>query len=402
VVVPSSGGNFDFGVGIANVGAGGTAFETWSILEYPDGSLVGPLHGPHDFLLPSRWNSGSELSQTLLGEAPAGRYTMHVRLGQFPGLVWASSSFELEKAAATPAWYRQPSGTNHFLFEVFFTDPQTGWASGMLETILHTDDGGDNWYPQPIPPSSHYYDLHFVDSSTGWAVGSNGKIAHTADGGASWTFQPSGRSGTFYGVYFVSETTGWVAGGIEAGFSPASRYILRTTDGGETWQAQLGQLHKNPLKDVFFADANHGWAVGEPAEILRTVDGGATWTEQDAPLGSGQLRSVFFLDPQIGWAVGRDGTALHTTNGGVVWQHSDIDTAAELTNVFFADAQNGWAVGGLANEGVVFRTSDGGESWHSQEVTDAGALTGVFFTDAGSGWAVGYDGTIIHTDTGGE
>jgi len=33
------------------------------------------------------------------------------------------------------------------------------------------------------------------------------------------------------------------------------------------------------LSDVFFIDAQHGWAVGSHGALLRTVDGGATWQQ---------------------------------------------------------------------------------------------------------------------------
>jgi photosystem II stability/assembly factor-like uncharacterized protein len=400
VTLPSSGGSFDFRVEIENVGPASAGFETWTLLEYPDGALAGPLLGPLEFLLPSAWSSSNDLSQELASDAPAGTYVFHVYAGQYPGIIWATDTFSFEKEEATPAWYPQSAGTTNSLFAVYFTDRDNGWISGMLNTILHTTDGGDNWYPQPAPPSSHYYDLHFVDPLEGWAVGSSGKIAHTEDGGESWALQPSGTTYNFYGVHFLNASTGWAVGGREADFSPARRFVLRTTDGGDTWVTQLFESYKNPFKDVHFADANHGWAVGEFAEVVHTADGGATWTEQEAP-SSGQLTSVFFLDSLNGWITGATGNLLYTTNGGATWQHADIDTTAHLTDVVFADAQNGWVVGGDGLGGAIFRTTDGGASWYQQEAAGAQFIYGAFFTDASAGWAVGYNGTIVRTQTGG-
>ena len=48
VTLPSSGGSFDFTVGIDNVGPVSAGFETWTLLEYPDGALVGPLRATPD------------------------------------------------------------------------------------------------------------------------------------------------------------------------------------------------------------------------------------------------------------------------------------------------------------------------------------------------------------------
>src|SRR5690348_2943741 len=60
------------------------------------------------------------------------------------------------------------------------------------------------------------------------------------------------------------------------------------------------------LTDVFFVSPDVGWVSGEHATILKTTDGGAHWTAQvggdpsngDKPIG--QLR---FLDARHGWAV---------------------------------------------------------------------------------------------------
>lgn len=276
ISVPGSGGNIDFAVELSNDEAASSEFEMWTMIEYPNGWLVGPLHGPEFFMLPSNWTAGSDLSYFLGPDAPSGTFTLHVNLGQFPGSVWAADSFTLDKAESTAPWFNQTSGATHFLFNVFFTDENNGWAPGMLNTILHTSDGGDNWYPQPIPPSSHYYGVHFIDSLEGWAVGSSGKIAYTQDGGESWVLQPSGTNYYLYDVVFVDDSTGFIAGGRFADFSPGRQLIMKTTDGGATWNTVFSQSYRNPLKAIHFVDENLGWAVGEGGAALRTTDGGAT------------------------------------------------------------------------------------------------------------------------------
>jgi photosystem II stability/assembly factor-like uncharacterized protein len=401
VTIPSSGGSFDFTVEIENVGSTPAASEVWTLLEYPDGSLDGPLQGTLEFLLPSSWSSTSDMSQELTADAPPGSYLFHVYVGQYPGILWATDTFTIEKEEATPPWYPQTAGTNNALFAVHFTDRNNGWIASMLNTVFHTTDGGDNWYAQPVPPSSHYYDVHFVDPSEGWAAGSSGKIAHTVDGGETWTLQDSGTTYNFYGLHMIDPLTGWVVGGREADFSPARRIILKTTDGGNTWNTQLVESYLNPFKDVYFVDMNHGWAVGEFSEVVRTTDGGVTWTEQDAP-SSGQLTSVFFLDSLNGWITGASGNLLSTRNGGVFWETVDIDTTAHLADVVFVNGQDGWVVGGDGLDGAIFRTTDGGATWYQQDAAGAKYLYGAFFTDAEAGWAVGYDGTIVHTETGGD
>ncbi|MGH9835869.1 MAG: YCF48-related protein, partial [Blastocatellia bacterium] len=63
------------------------------------------------------------------------------------------------------------------------------------------------------------------------------------------------------------------------------------------------------LRDVFFVDANRGWAVGNGGVILTSNDGGATWTPEQSGV-SANLRGVFFVNATTGFAVGDNGAIL--------------------------------------------------------------------------------------------
>ena len=91
--------------------------------------------------------------------------------------------------------------------------------------------------------------------------------------------------------------------------------ILRTTDGGTTWNSQTSGTTVR-LEGVSFTDSNNGTAVGDNGTILRTTSGGTTWNSQISGT-TNNLNSVSFIDSDNGTAVGYDGTILRTTNGGV-------------------------------------------------------------------------------------
>ncbi len=67
------------------------------------------------------------------------------------------------------------------------------------------------------------------------------------------------------------------------------RAILRTTDGGETWD-EVGAPSVQP-NSMTFVDARRGWAVGYDAgtanlpAVIATEDGGATWANELTPQG---------------------------------------------------------------------------------------------------------------------
>ena len=74
-------------------------------------------------------------------------------------------------------------------------------------------------------------------------------------------------------------------------------------------------------EDVFFVDADHGWAVigagaGGEGELHRTTDGGDNWTMVSNP--NGYLRGAGFVSELKGWVgVLDDPVRLYeTTDGG--------------------------------------------------------------------------------------
>jgi photosystem II stability/assembly factor-like uncharacterized protein len=73
------------------------------------------------------------------------------------------------------------------------------------------------------------------------------------------------------------------------------------------------------LEGVHYPTTSIGYAVGFDATlggmILRTDDGGLSW-EAQASHTSFRLDDVFFIDELRGWAVGEGGTIVHTARGG--------------------------------------------------------------------------------------
>ncbi len=72
------------------------------------------------------------------------------------------------------------------------------------------------------------------------------------------------------------------------------------------------------FKAVDFADATHGWAVGEAGMVRSTSNGGSTWAAQASGVSQG-LYGVDFADATRGWAVGDGGVVIATANGGSTW-----------------------------------------------------------------------------------
>jgi len=118
------------------------------------------------------------------------------------------------------------------------------------------------------------------------------------------------------------------------------------------------------LRDVQFVDGLHGWAVGRAygpdgdwdlGVVLRTVDGGVTW--QTSLLTDVDLETVTFGDALRGWVGGGQGLIMRTKDGGSTWEVLDSATAATVRDLVAVDPFSLWAVG---SGGTVLRTRDGG------------------------------------------
>lgn len=124
--------------------------------------------------------------------------------------------------------------------------------------------------------------LSVVNDNIIWVSGSNGTVGKSSNGGKNWKwFTVKGFEKTdFRDIEAFDASTAIIMGIAE----PA--YILKTTDGGETWKV----VYENKTKGMFldameFWNEQAGIVVGDPINgrffITRTFDGGSTW--QDIP-----------------------------------------------------------------------------------------------------------------------
>src|SRR3990172_1852344 len=96
------------------------------------------------------------------------------------------------------------------------------------------------------------------------------------------------------------------------------------------WQNPLPQ--GNSLTAVTFIDANIGFSVGYTGTILRTTDGGNTWESQSSGTIN-HLCGISFTDSNIGTTVGWNGTILKTTDSGNSWISQLSGTSENLRGV---------------------------------------------------------------------
>ena len=147
---------------------------------------------------------------------------------------------------------------------------------------------------------------------------------------------------------------------------------------------------------------------------LAAAQAPALQTDFQSP-GPANLREVFFADAQHGVVAGnihRAGPALAwTDNGGTDWQDATVDVDLNKTNPegLWLHGQVGWALfwrPATPPSQLLLRTEDGGKSWKSQpapqlqKVPAANVLW--FDADGQRGWINTGGGPLYKTDDGGQ
>jgi photosystem II stability/assembly factor-like uncharacterized protein len=224
----------------------------------------------------------------------------------------------------------------------------------------------------------------------------------------TWTPLATGVTARLRGVSVVDDRVVWASG--------SNGTIVRTTDGGQTWQkCVIPETETLDFRDIDAFDAKTAYALsigaGESSRIYKTADGGATWTKQFVNSDpKAFFDAMAFWDANRGIAVsdsvGGQFVIVTTNNGGTSWERvppSVLPPALDNEGFFAASGTNVAVVApnhvfvgtGAASESRVLRSSDGGRSWQiSKTPLASGPSAGIFsvaFHDATHGIVVGGD-----------
>lgn len=293
------------------------------------------------------------------------------------------------------SWSIQATGTTETLLSVFAPTRDICYTVGTEGTILKTDNGGVTWVAQSSGTTMDLHAVFFTDISIGYAAGESGTIIKTINGGTTWVPEPGGIPGRWLeSIYFIDANTGFVAG--RDNWSEEG-YILKTIDAGINWTT-IYNTSGFGLLSIYFPVSDTGYATGTDGAVIKSVDGGLTWNEFSSGLGWQDLRSAFFSDGNTGYMVGDAGTVLKTINGGNSFQSLAGGTTNHLFNVYFTGSDSGYIVG---QDGIILKTINGGTSWNEIPSVTQNHLYSVYFADDSTGYAVGAQGTILKTAYGG-
>ena len=339
-------------------------------------------------------------------------------------------------AAPQPVLTPQSSGTTNRLQAISPVNARVVWASGVGGTWVKTTDGGQTWTVGTVTGAENlqFRDVQGVSERVAYLLsagtGPDSRIYKTEDGGASWKLEFQNQNpNAFYDCFaFWTPRRGLATSDSVNGRFPA----IRTLD-GETWQDIGDSLPPAQPGEASFAASGTcvategsrrawiGTGGAAKARVLRTTDGGDSWEAFDTPVVQGtQTSGVFtiaFRDARHG-ILGAGELAAPTAFANTIARSHDGGQSWELTSqppfpgavygLSYVLAQpllrkgeqehdERWECPGrrvvITGPAGAAWTPDEGDTWFS--LPGVANYWAVAFADEHTGWLVGTEGRIL-------
>jgi photosystem II stability/assembly factor-like uncharacterized protein len=242
------------------------------------------------------------------------------------------------------------------------------WGSKDTQ-FSFSDDLGKSWSPIEVPESlGTDSTIMFIDPKRGWAVAST-NILRTKDGGKSWQEVPLPRDSKINeikGITFSDSEHGFIAGSTSnridrgSGEETHSMEVLCTHDAGEHWSV----CFKTDDYDLIYKIVStKNAAVGLLWEtaILRSVNNGATWERKDLDFKAREIA----IDAQGRlWSLDHGQLIRHSSDLGDTWEANSVNSDKIQDVSWNSLAFNTDGVGvAVGDRGAIAVTTDSGQTW---------------------------------------
>jgi photosystem II stability/assembly factor-like uncharacterized protein len=230
-------------------------------------------------------------------------------------------------------------------------------AVGERGHILYSADG-TNWTQSSEVPLRSTLTAVAAVGDQAWAVGHDGVILHSADAGTSWTIQrrdPHGQPG----------------------------------EGVDPDDPRQGA----PLLDVFFIDAQQGFAIGAYSLLLHTSDGGAHW------IGSRIVNAADALAADVPTAEEEPNAHADNDFESSVFSADELEIGQESDphlNAIARTGSGGYVI--VGERGAVFRSTDGGATWTRSQLPYDGSMFGIIGFEGQRVLAFGLRGHVFESN----
>ncbi len=257
-----------------------------------------------------------------------------------------------------------------------------------------------------IPVQETIEGMRMTSLSVMW-VATDTRVLRSTDTGRTWRdVTPAERPGRWSAFFALDDSAAWVATSQDR--APTFT-VMRTVDGGRTWQRSTGPMNGIGPTVLDFVDRQTGWiqvdggvaAGSEAISIDRTTDAGATWktvaftndpnTGAPGPSGLqfGCDKSAFaFGSTLIGVLPTECATtsqyAYHTSDGGLHWESVGLPALNGVYSGYFRAPIFLTATDVvIAGSTELVTSENGGASWTVHRLPGDGSVD---FDTPLSGW----------------
>ncbi len=255
-------------------------------------------------------------------------------------------------------------------------------SNGQLQLILSDSSG-------------FAFDIYCFGKDTVFISG-NSKIVRTYNGGATWDSVYFGDSlNLIQRIDFSNATYGYGINNYGC--------LFRTTDGGNSWDL-VDSIANQYFSDVEAIDSITAVIVTY-SSVLKTNDAGLTFDTVAQPIVCGFNTGGYdfsFINKQIGYIGSSCMGTVFTNDSGYTWSVLFWNNSMEFHDISFINQQYGWAIDRSFSpwEHIAF-TQDGGFSWQMEPVFGFQKFGAMDFNQNGVGVAATLNGNIyITVDSG--
>lgn len=238
-------------------------------------------------------------------------------------------------------------------------DYYTGNRENLTSKLIKSEDLGETWDSIANFQGQQLYSLFFYNNDSGIVAGYDG-VYRTINSGVSWSkvwsiIEFGYKYGEITQLCFQAQIGYAIGIGRNQHNNPNFDYfLLKSKDAGLTWDTI--KTFQYPLKTIYFINQDTGFigTASSSSIVLKTSDGGNTWNETQLDNNSNSLNSIHFTSNMIGFAAGAPSVFIpegptsffisKTINGGETWLSYDT-IGLPLNSIYFINDTTGFVSG---------------------------------------------------------
>ncbi len=271
-------------------------------------------------------------------------------------------------------------GENFKINSVHFVNSTVGYLCGDSGKIYKSVNGGSNWTSTASGVGTEDLNgINFLDEQKGIVVGDNGMMYLTNDGGTTWTMQTSGVLRNLLKAKYYAE-----------GIVVVGEYgIILGKEGTGSWQSVITRTDSD-IRGVSGVSFNNTHVCGGGGFIRNNSNGRSNYFNFEINPMLANLVDIFYYDANNGFAVSSlNNVIIRTTNGGTSW---DMPAGATVAFNWVAKTPSGSGIGNnlcmhptnrntayVVYGNKVYVSRDRGDSWTQIATISIGSRAHSFY-----------------------